>query len=571
MLAVPTTVAQDNRPSFIVFQPDDLQFFEEWKPAAHFSGRNQAIPLPETGLPNIERLMKQGLHMKQAYTASPKCGTSRYSSMTGRYPSRSSYGRDSQFSQDVASVGIPTTKLEDLDTVIDGNDCSEQNLAQVFKENNYRTGMVGKWHLHRGSGTYSYEDSQERIRNCGFDYAESVYIENQGGDWHDGTFNHNMEYMTAMAIDFINNSTDPFFLYFNPTAPHGSGNVHEALLNFSCTDTPAGPIEDEPYIVGMTHNQTCSDYRASVIARADDTSNLDLGSIWVDDAIGAVLTALGDKLNNTFFLFQMDHGQEGKNSLLEPGTRIAQFIHFPNEFNVTTGAEFDGIVSTVDIGPTMLDYAGIDTNDVYKMDGKSWREAVENPDTVGAEWRSDRCLFYEIGKDRAVRCGCHKYMHFFDPENSETKKEAQKNNLIPSDSDTPGPAANYLFNICDESGISVASPSDNPEYYEGDLKSHDSLLLNEMQMMIECHLSKTEPDQDPHYYECDEMFSNRPTGTPTGAPSAAPTICENSNELFEDGRGILRNCTDPWIVERDSRCKQFGSICPLACGWCGTQ
>ncbi len=99
--------------------------------------------------------------------------------MTGRYASRSSHGRDEEAGEDVADVTIPTTKLEDFDTVPDGDDCSAHNLAAVFKANQYRTGVVGKWHLTSTTqNSYTYEGIQDSIRECGFDFAESIYPEN---------------------------------------------------------------------------------------------------------------------------------------------------------------------------------------------------------------------------------------------------------------------------------------------------------------------------------------------------------------------------------------------------------
>ena len=89
------------KPNIIIMQPDDFPFFAEWSPPP----RN---PYPDSDkdrgprarrkfaegfpagftMPNLERLRKQGLQMTQAYTASAACATSRYSTITGRYPSR---------------------------------------------------------------------------------------------------------------------------------------------------------------------------------------------------------------------------------------------------------------------------------------------------------------------------------------------------------------------------------------------------------------------------------------------------------------------------------------------------
>ena len=91
-------------------------------------------------------LRSNGLEMARAYTASPKCGTSRYSTLTGRYPSRSSYGREINIGQTVSNAVIKYVKLQD-EPIVDGQDCSRGNLAALLGSDGYRTGMVGKWHL----------------------------------------------------------------------------------------------------------------------------------------------------------------------------------------------------------------------------------------------------------------------------------------------------------------------------------------------------------------------------------------------------------------------------------------
>ena len=198
------------QPNIIVMQPDDLTFFDAWgRPPNNPDELTRFIDFPDNdgnGLPNIERLRLNGLQMLQAYTASPVCGTSRYSTITDKYPSRaeSSATRNTD-NDDVPEVTIPTTKLE-------GNDCSTENLAAAFSSEGYRTAMVGKWHLSRlGRNEYSYETAVNTVENCGFEYVDGLYIENLNDDetdsavgtYRDGTFSHNMEWITHVAIDFM--------------------------------------------------------------------------------------------------------------------------------------------------------------------------------------------------------------------------------------------------------------------------------------------------------------------------------------------------------------------------------
>lgn len=205
-------------------QPDDLVYFDPWTPPPkNPTSPNSSTPFPDYGLPNIERLRLNGLQMMQAYTASSMCGTSRYSTVTGKYPSRSARSRE--FAElngdDIAEVIIPRTKLVDAEEGGFPQDCSKENIAATFQRNGYRTAMIGKWHLSRIQiDTYTYESAVETVKACGFDTVAGLYIENLAAseydfdNYSDGTFSHNMEWITYEAVNFINDKSNEVRAFF---------------------------------------------------------------------------------------------------------------------------------------------------------------------------------------------------------------------------------------------------------------------------------------------------------------------------------------------------------------------
>jgi hypothetical protein len=158
-------------PNIIIMQPDDLPFLEEWgpPPKSPTTSDSENIPVDGNGdglMPHIEALRTGGLQMMQAYTASPVCGTSRYSTITGKMPARAASVREKGGDQP-SKITIPTTKL-------DATDCSEQNLAAAFQSanRNYKTGMIGKWHLTKfNNNDFDYGDAVDHIEGCGFDFV----------------------------------------------------------------------------------------------------------------------------------------------------------------------------------------------------------------------------------------------------------------------------------------------------------------------------------------------------------------------------------------------------------------
>ena len=82
---------------------------------------------------SIERLRLNGLQMLQAYTASPVCGASRFTTMTGRYASRSLSNQQSACQsgtcEDITEVSNANTSLSEMPN---SYDCDANNIAQLF-------------------------------------------------------------------------------------------------------------------------------------------------------------------------------------------------------------------------------------------------------------------------------------------------------------------------------------------------------------------------------------------------------------------------------------------------------
>lgn len=355
-----------------------------------------------------------------------------------------------------------------------------------------RTGIFGKWHLSSIKGnTYTYDSAVDTVKSCGFDTVGCLYVENLARNpraftnYADGTFSHNMECMTYDAINFIQKTDEntPFFMYFNPTVPHGANTIEDALNNFSCQDTPAGTLGFDPVIPGMTQEDdgtvlSCDGYRDSIFERANNNPD-ELGPIWLDDSVGALLKALEDKgiLDNTIFLFQEDHGVETKGTIYETGLRIPQFLHYPNK--ISPGSAFEGVVSTVDIAPTLLDFA--DVAPKYEMDGLSWKDAI-NDSILQRKWQEERCLFFEHEQDRAVRCGCYKYVTLIGDRQVSTSFGRGGLQGLASDTEA-------LFDLCDVNQEYKIDPNDNQE--TENLVSTMAEKASELSDTLACFKGKT--------------------------------------------------------------------------------
>lgn len=87
-------------------------------------------PDSKINTPYIDKLADQGMRFTDAHTTSSVCTPSRYSMMTGRYPWRSR---------------LPVGVLRGYSRTLIEKD--QPTIASLLKTSNYRTGVVGKWHL----------------------------------------------------------------------------------------------------------------------------------------------------------------------------------------------------------------------------------------------------------------------------------------------------------------------------------------------------------------------------------------------------------------------------------------
>jgi arylsulfatase A len=117
--------------------------------------------------PNIDRLATEGRRFTDAHSASAVCTPSRYALLTGEYPLRGANGK---------GIWGPLSHTSGL--IIDPN---KLTLGQVFKNKNYATACIGKWHLGFGKGPC---DWNKPLRpgplELGFDYYFGIPKVNSG-------------------------------------------------------------------------------------------------------------------------------------------------------------------------------------------------------------------------------------------------------------------------------------------------------------------------------------------------------------------------------------------------------
>ena len=279
------------KPNIVLFMPDDLPFY--WPEAPKLPTGYNGAQIPSADLPWFKKLREEGTVFTNAYTAGPMCAPSRFNLMTGRFCSRSTYAQGRSAGKTVVDVTVPNCKV---------NDDVTETVAHIFKSNGWETIFSGKWHISKYPGARAaaawddYEGVEKLVEDAGYSTVASVYNENIENPTTLG-FSHNNEWMvntSSAALEKAHEDGKPFFLYFAPTSPH-TPTTEQALFDFSVRDTPNGTLEHDPATPDMPS-------RASVWSRASG-NDVAAGSIWVDDALGALykkIDALGE-IDNTLF------------------------------------------------------------------------------------------------------------------------------------------------------------------------------------------------------------------------------------------------------------------------------
>jgi uncharacterized sulfatase len=159
-------------------------------------------------------------------------------------------------------------------------------------------------------------------------------------------------------------ASEPFFLWIAPMLPHVP---LDAPAEFT---TPYAGLGLDPQVAAYAANVS-----------------------WLDAVIGAVLAELDARglRDDTLVLFLSDNGKEatndfagvghGKGTLYELGFRQPLILRWPG--HVPEGVRRDDLVSTLDVAPTILDYAGVDA--LEDGGGRSLRAAVETGAPVGRD------------------------------------------------------------------------------------------------------------------------------------------------------------------------------------------
>jgi arylsulfatase A-like enzyme len=266
-----------------------------------------------------------------------------------------------------------------------GNLFNDTNTLPVWLDNvGYRTGLIGKY-----LNGYPWNKGTGYVPP-GWDY----FIIAAG----------NADGKTNLAVNFINTSTSPFFLYLAYHDPHHWAKPMTRYVNAAVYIPPYPPnfneadISDKPAWIRKLRplrQTTINTWRKERIASQR-------ALLAVDDGIQQVVDALKTKgqLDNTMIIFLGDHGFSWgshrhitKHCFYEECSRMPLFIRYPG---LSSNREENRLVSNVDLASTIAEYAQVTPG--LPQDGKSILSLITNTATA---WNEEVLLEVVGSGDRA--------------------------------------------------------------------------------------------------------------------------------------------------------------------------
>lgn len=420
VLLATAVIHADQRPNIVFFIVDDQK-----RDFYTFLPDNEHPDVKGSVTPALDRLAQDGVVLSQLHVPSPVCIPSRFTALTGAYPSRAV---STEFAAGSWLFGYPwvgqNTRIND-ETI---------TLPHRLQDAGYFTGAVGKNHVIDVDGYRRIRHDgdikdPENIRilarnarlqkqayhGAGFDFAERLYYDNIMGNGPRVLNPGNIDWITEGALNFIDEAAQkdqPFYLYFATTSPHGPYGMWDTGDRRA---TPEGMLKKTPD-VQPSGQEIAKRLREAGYKRGDRHWKVAGDNMWTDDALAAVIEKLREtgELDNTIIIFFNDHGVEsGKTTIYQGGMLTLGVVSGPEQY-VKGGRLDQSLTSSVDFGETILNWAnyegnrkgidGVDLSPVLLGESNSVRDAV----------------FGEIGMTRSVRVGDWKYLAIREPDYLKT-------------------------------------------------------------------------------------------------------------------------------------------------------
>ncbi len=392
--------------------------------------------------PHMDRLAAEGLSFRNAYCPGATCMASRAAIFTGMYPHNTGvyafdeWAHHRNWVEDLAEAGYWCVNI------------GKMHLGPVRAAGGFHERVVVE-NPNNGS-LASGRDDDDWGRFLTLNGAERPYDRHlkdpawrqklQGAVWELEEHLHSDVYIGDMAASWIgaHRGDGPLFLQVGFTGPHEPWDPLQRHLDlYAERDMPApigdeGDLEDKPP-QHEAHRKRLRDALAShesgidlYAASAEDIERMRrhyyAKVTTVDEQVGKVVDALAEKgyLDNSLLVFCSDHGELlGDHALAYKWLMYEQVTNIPLIVRDSRRPELGGqqtrdLVSLMDLGPTLLEAAGVDVPSY--MEGRSLNPYLAGKDDAFAPRAR---VFCEDNYEIMMREARYKMVYYIGQEQGE--------------------------------------------------------------------------------------------------------------------------------------------------------
>ena len=385
--------ADEQRPNILVILTDDQRF-----DAMGFMGH------PFLKTPHLDRLAREGAHLRNAFVTTSLCSPSRASILTGLYA----------HNHRVVDNYNPIPK-------------GLRYFPEYLQDAGYETAFIGKWHMggmidhvqpgfdhwisFKGQGVYFGDPDEAKVKGR---YVPQV---NRDGFNINGKRIPQKGYITDILDRFTREWIEdrkgdkPWMLYLSHKAVHADfipANRHAFSYENAPFERPESWFESPDEFTDVPRGVQHQRNSRHGVEFAYYT-NLNIETYYkrycetikaIDESTGRIMELLESRgeLDKTLILYLGDngflfgeHGLIDKRCAYDASIRIPMVMRCPKQFE--GGQTIDDVVANIDVAPTLLDMAGIGKPE--HMDGESFLPLLQGKDV---DWRD--YLLYEYYWER---------------------------------------------------------------------------------------------------------------------------------------------------------------------------
>ena len=403
-------------PNIIMVFPDQLQH-----DALHFRGKIPSIT------PNLDAFARESVVMENCMSNQPLCSPFRAMMLTGRY-------------------GIHTGVVGNCRTGSREYGCylkkDERCMTDVFRDNGYEVGYIGKWHLDPPEEAHL--PFTEGYRKDGIIWDSYTLPQRRHGIgfWHGyGCCDHHLEphywssnakpgeaihphkwsveHEADVAVDYIMNTDrvrdekKPFVLFVANNPPHPPyDQVPERYVEMYRDKTPEEVLKSPCFNVQDTTPAVRYLQNSWSNGAAEQAIHSYLGAITgVDENFGRILRAIREKNieEDTIVIFTSDHGDlmgshnmMGKGPWYRDSFNIPFIVRYPGKLRP---ANPGFVMGAVDMMPTILGLAGLREQIPEGIDGTDYSKyLLEGRDDIDSD-----ALYFQFSRYRVRGLKTRKY------------------------------------------------------------------------------------------------------------------------------------------------------------------